>query len=166
MTNKNTGAVTDLSYSGDDEVTELTRGYGTASATTEHRAYDAAGSLLSVTDGNGHVTTYGYDSEGNRTSMVDPNKHETKWGYDSKHDVTSLTTPKGEKTTIKRDSHGNAEVIEQEVLNRRMGGTGPTRGCERRPGRSRSPTRSPTPALAPRPGNIPVRHSSQWNSGF
>ncbi len=91
----------------------ITHGYGTAYATTETFGYDASGNLTSTTDGNGHTTKYTYDGETNRTSMVDPNKDETKWGYDSTHDVTSTTTPKGETTTIKRDSHGNAELIER-----------------------------------------------------
>ena len=111
--NTGTGAVTAYSFSDDDEPTAITRGAGTASATTELLLYDGHGDLTTRTDGNGHVTTYGYDSEGNQTSMVDANKHETKWGYDTKHDVTSITTPNGEKTTIKRDSHGNAEAIER-----------------------------------------------------
>jgi len=45
--------------------------------------------------------------------MVDPNKNETKWTYDSTHDVETMTTPKGETTTIKRETHGNPEVIER-----------------------------------------------------
>src|SRR5438128_6561198 len=113
VTNKATGAVTDEHFSVDNEPTSITRGFGTASATTEEFGYDTAGNQASVIDGNNHTTKYGYDSEGNRTSMVDAAEHETKWGYDTKHDVISITTPKGETTTIKRDSHGNPELIER-----------------------------------------------------
>jgi RHS repeat-associated protein len=67
-----------------------------------------------------HTASYPYltvcpigDGEGNRTSVCDADEHETKWSYDSKHDVISTTTPKGETTTIKRDAHGNPEVIER-----------------------------------------------------
>jgi RHS repeat-associated protein len=113
ITNAATGAVTDEFFTSQDEPSSVTRGYGTASATTESLSYDGAGNVASVTDGNGHTTKYTYDAASNRTSMLDANKNETKWGYNSTHDVTSTTTPKGETTTIKRDVHGNAEVIER-----------------------------------------------------
>jgi RHS repeat-associated protein len=113
ITNKATGAVTDEHFSIDNEPSSVTHGYGTASATTDEFTYDQAGNLASRTDGNKHTTTYVDDAEGNRTSLVDADEHETKWTYDSKHDVISSTTPKGETTTIKRDSHGNAETIER-----------------------------------------------------
>jgi RHS repeat-associated protein len=111
ITNKATGSVNDEYFTSNDEPSSITRGYGTASASTESFAYNEAGYLTSLTDGNGHTTKYGYDGEGNRTSMLDANEHETKWAYDSTHDVISTTTPKGETTTIKRDSHGNPETI-------------------------------------------------------
>jgi len=113
ITSHATGAVTKEVFTGGDELASITRGFGTASATTEKRVYDEAGDLTKVTDGNGHETEYGYDSAGNKTSEVDADKHETKWTYDATHDVLSTTTPDGETTTIKRDSHGNAEVIER-----------------------------------------------------
>jgi RHS repeat-associated protein len=112
-TNHATGAVTMDYLTSDGLAATVTRGYGTASATTESRSYDAASNLLSVTDGNGHTTKYGYDSHSNRTSMVDPEKDETKWTYDSTHDIETETKPNGEKTTYKRDTHGNPEVIER-----------------------------------------------------
>ncbi len=111
ITNHATGSITDEHFTSNDEPSSITRGYGTASATTESFTYNAGGYVTSLTDGNGHVTTYGYDSENNRTSMIDPNHNETKWTYDSKHDVETMTTPKGETTTIKRESHGNPETI-------------------------------------------------------
>jgi RHS repeat-associated protein len=113
ITEHATGAVTDEHFSAGNEPVSITRGYGTASAATDERSYDASGNLASVTDGNKHTTKYGYDSEGNKTSERDPNEHESKWGYDAKHDVISTTTPRGETTTIKRDSHGNREAIER-----------------------------------------------------
>ncbi len=112
-TNHATGAVSVQYFTSNGVGTSLTNGYGTASATTETRAYNAADELLSVTDGDGHTTKYGYDAHDNRTSMIDPDGDETKWEYDSTHDVISTTTPDGETTTIKRESHGNPEVIER-----------------------------------------------------
>jgi RHS repeat-associated protein len=113
ITNENTGSVTDEYFTSNDEPSSITRGYGTASATTESFTYNEGGYVTSVTDGNGHTTTYGYNAANDRTSMVDPNKNETKWTYDSTHDVETMTTPKGETTTIKREAHGNPEVIER-----------------------------------------------------
>ena len=111
ITNKVTGSVTDERFTSNDEPVSITHGYGTASATTQSFTYNAAGLPLSITDGNEHTTTYGYDSASNRTSMIDANNNETKWTYNTTHDVETTTTPKGETTTIKRDSHGNAETV-------------------------------------------------------
>ena len=113
ITNKNTGSVTDERFTSNDEPYAISRGYGTESATTESFTYNAAGQVLTTTDGNGHTTSYGYGSAGDRTSMIDADKDETKWTYDSTHDVETMTTPNGETTTIKRESHGNPEVIER-----------------------------------------------------
>jgi YD repeat-containing protein len=113
ITNNTTGSVTDDWFTSNDEPYSITRGFGTASATTETLGYNEGGYVTSVTDGNGHVTKYGYDGEGNRTSMLDANEHETKWTYNATHDVETITVPSGEKTTIKRDAKGNPEVVER-----------------------------------------------------
>ncbi len=113
ITNKATGSVTDERFTSNDEPVSITHGFGTSSASTETFSYDAAGNVATVTDGNEHTTKYGYDAASNRTSMLDANKNETKWTYNATHDVETTTTPKGETTTIKRDIHGNPEVIER-----------------------------------------------------
>jgi RHS repeat-associated protein len=113
VTHTGTGAVTFEHFNNEGEVQYITKAYGTSSANTAKFTYTATGALASVTDGNEHTTKYGYDSEGNRTEQIDPNSNITKWGYDTTHDVTSTTTPSGEKTTIKRNSHGNPETIER-----------------------------------------------------
>lgn len=113
ITNKTTGSVTSEYFNDDAEPVSITRGEGTPYATTESFTYDAGGEVATATDGDGYTTSYGYNSAGDRTSMVDPDKDETKWEYDSTHDVVSITTPKGETTTIKRESHGNPEVVER-----------------------------------------------------
>ncbi len=111
ITNNTTGGVTDERFTSDDEPLTITRGFGTASASTTTFAYDASNDLLSVTDGNNHKTKYTYDTTANRTSMVDPDEHETKWAYNTTHDIVATTTPNGEQTKITRDSHGNAETV-------------------------------------------------------
>ena len=113
ITNEATEAVTLEKYAPNGEPASITRGYGTALATTESWEYNTAGYETVFTDGNSHTTKYGYGSSGNLTSMIDPDEHETKWEYNSTHDVISVTTPKGETTTIKRDVHGNAEAVER-----------------------------------------------------
>jgi RHS repeat-associated protein len=113
ITNESTSSVTLESYNIDGLMSSINRGYGTASATTESFTYNEANYMTSVVDGNKHETKYGYDAEGDRTSATNPDGNETKWEYDSTHDVISETTPKGETTKIKRESHGNPEVVER-----------------------------------------------------
>jgi RHS repeat-associated protein len=111
ITNHATGAVTDEHFTSSYLPVAITHGFGTASASTESFSYDAAGNVLSTTDGNGHSTKYTYDAAANRTSKLDADKNETKWTYNATHDVETTTTPNGETTTIERDSHGNAIKI-------------------------------------------------------
>jgi RHS repeat-associated protein len=111
ITNHTTGSVTDEHFTSTYLPVSVTRGFGTASATTESFTYDSSNNELTRTDGNNHTTKYGYDGASNRTSMLDPNKNETKWTCDATHDVETTTTPKGETTTIKRDANGNAESV-------------------------------------------------------
>ncbi len=111
ITNKANGAITDEWFTSNNEPFSITRGYGTASATTRTFSYDEAGHLLSETDGNGHVTSYTYSPAGDRTSMTDADEDETKWEYNGTHDVISETTPNGVTATIKRDASGNPETI-------------------------------------------------------
>jgi YD repeat-containing protein len=59
ITNKTTGSVTDEHFTSNDEPASITRGYGTSSATTESFTYNEGGYITSVTDGDGHTTTYG-----------------------------------------------------------------------------------------------------------
>ncbi len=110
ITNKATGAVTDLWLTSNNSPFSVTRGYGTPEATTETFAYNEDGRLTRITDGNGHTTTYGYDADGNRSSEKEA-AGEIKWTYDESRDVISTTSPGGETTTIGRDSNGNIESI-------------------------------------------------------
>jgi RHS repeat-associated protein len=111
ITNESTGSITDERFTSNDEPSAITRGYGTALATTQSFTYNEGGYVTSETNGNNKTTKYGYDGEDNRTSMIDPDTNETRWTYDSTHDVLTTTTPDGETTTIKRESDGNPETI-------------------------------------------------------
>ncbi|HXB65962.1 MAG TPA: RHS repeat-associated core domain-containing protein [Solirubrobacteraceae bacterium] len=94
-------------------VTSVTHAAGTSIAATTTYEYNGSGELIGVTDPNKHKIEYGYDSAGDRTSEKNADGDETKWTYDSTHDVATITTPDGETTTIKREAHGNPEVIER-----------------------------------------------------
>jgi RHS repeat-associated protein len=111
--NHATGNVSVQYFTSNGMGTSVTNGFGTSSATTETRVYNASDELLSVADGDGHTTKYEYDSHGNRILMEDAEGDKTKWTYDSTHDVETETLPGGETTTYKRESHGNPEVIER-----------------------------------------------------
>jgi RHS repeat-associated protein len=111
VTNKATGAVTDQWFTSNNQPYSVTRGFGTADATTEIFSYNEAGQLTAVTDGNGHTTTYAYDAQGNLKSEKDAEGNETKWAHNGTHDVISMTTPGGETITIERDGNGNVESI-------------------------------------------------------
>jgi RHS repeat-associated protein len=111
ITNHATGNVTDEHFTSSYLPVSITRGFGTASASTESFSYDGAGNVLSTTDANGHTTKYTYDAASNRMSTLDPDKNETKLTYDAMHDVVTTTTPNGETTTIERDTSGNAIKI-------------------------------------------------------
>jgi RHS repeat-associated protein len=108
------GAKTVEVFNSEGQLASVTRASGTSIAATTLYEYDGNGALIAVTDPDKHKTTYGYnEATGDRISETDPLNHETKWEYNSTHDVISTTTPRGEKTTIKRDSHGNVEAIER-----------------------------------------------------
>ena len=107
------GSKTVEQFNSAGEVTSVTRASETSIAATTTYEYNSFNELIAVTDPNKHTTKYGYDSAGDRTSETDPDGDETKWTYDSTHDVATMTMPDGETTTIKRESHGNPEVIER-----------------------------------------------------
>jgi RHS repeat-associated protein len=111
ITNKATGSVTDEWFTSNNQPYSITRGFGTAAATTESFSYDSGGRLIAATNGKGHTTTYGYNGQGDRTSEKDAEGHETKWTYNAAHELISTTTPSGETTTIERDANGNVESI-------------------------------------------------------
>jgi RHS repeat-associated protein len=111
ITNKATGAVTEEWFNSDNQPYSVTRGYGTASASTETFTYTAAGLLASRTDGDGHTTIYGYDAGGDKTSERNAEGDETRWTYNEAHQVLTETQPNGEKTTITRNAEGDPETI-------------------------------------------------------
>jgi RHS repeat-associated protein len=111
ITNEASGAVTDEWFNSNNQPLSVTRGFGTASATTDTFGYTSAGLLAKRTDGNGHTTTYGYNSAGDRISERDAEGDETKWTYNKAHQVLTETQPNGEATTITRNAAGDPEQV-------------------------------------------------------
>ena len=77
-------------------------------ADTTTNAYDAKGEELSVTDANGHTTSYTYDGDGNRVSMTDPSNHTTSYTFDADNRLTKTTKPNGSAESTSYDGNDNA----------------------------------------------------------
>ncbi len=107
------GAVTREEFNPYGLPVSITHGWGTSLASTTTYQYGRHEQLHKMTDPDGHATVYGYNPAGDRTSEVNPDGDETIWEYNKTHEVISYTTPTGEKTTIKREAHGNPEVVER-----------------------------------------------------
>lgn len=76
--------------------------------------YNAKGLLKSVTDPEGHVTTYTYDSYGNQKTITDPEGNTTTNNYNVIGWLTSTISPKGYRTEYYYDNNG---LIEKNILN-------------------------------------------------
>ncbi|MDT4911147.1 MAG: hypothetical protein QOC66_275 [Pseudonocardiales bacterium] len=71
----------------------------TDAGTTTYAYEPGTDELLSVTDGNGHVTSFAYDAAARRISSSN-NGNVTKYGYDFASNVNSTTDPDGRNTAI------------------------------------------------------------------
>ncbi len=107
------GAITREEFNPYGLPVSITHDSGTSLASTTSYQYGRHEQLHKMIDPDGYATVYGYDSAGDRTSEVNPDGDETIWECNKAHEVISYTTPTGEKTTIKREAHGNPEVIER-----------------------------------------------------
>jgi RHS repeat-associated protein len=116
-----TGAVTLEHFNSEDELTSITRGYGSgheAESTEELGGYNSAEEPGFRIDGNNHKTDYTYDAEGNLEKETDALGHTTTWHYDHLHDVISEETPNGHTTSIKRNEKtGAAEEVKRPAPN-------------------------------------------------
>lgn len=81
----------------------------TAGGSATQMVLDAVGNTTSVTDPNGHGTTYAYDPLNRITSVVDRLQGTTSTGYDSAGHLASLTAPNGANWVFTTDGLGNQE---------------------------------------------------------
>ena len=69
-------------------------------------AYDAAGRLTSITDGDGNVTTIERDGEGRPTAIVGPYGQVTALEVDGDGFLSRVTNPAGEAIELSHDAGG------------------------------------------------------------
>lgn len=91
--------ITKYSYDAAGRQTQVTRGYGTSAKADEiTRTYTSTGQLMTATDANGNVTTYGYDGFNRLLTETFPGGSYEQLGYDANSNVTSRRLRDG--TTI------------------------------------------------------------------
>ena len=81
-------------------------------------AYDAAGQLISETNGEGETTRTAYDSVGNVVSQTDGNGDETRYQYDSEGNLRAVTDAQQNTTTYTYDGLGRQIVEHNDFGNR------------------------------------------------
>jgi RHS repeat-associated protein len=97
-------------------LTSKTTGFGTPQAATTTYGYDPVTlGLTSVTDPNGHATSYTYDSTGNVLTRTDPLGQTTSYTYNSFNELATVTDPLGVTTTNTYDAKGNLTSVSTPV---------------------------------------------------
>jgi RHS repeat-associated protein len=87
---------------------------GYSSTRTGSATYNNAGQMLTQTDANGNVTTYGYDNLGDLTSVENAlGQTTTLGGYDERGNVGWMIDPNGLKTTITYDARKRITQIQK-----------------------------------------------------
>lgn len=81
-------------------------GQPTVTGTTA-TSYNADGETTSVTDPDGHKTSYAYDQDGNRNQATDPAGHVTTYAYNGDNQQTKITRPDGTALISTYDPAGN-----------------------------------------------------------
>ncbi|MGH9044087.1 MAG: DUF6531 domain-containing protein, partial [Acidimicrobiales bacterium] len=106
------GSVTQLSYTFVDGVfeapTSITTAYGTEqAATTTYADSPTSGLPTSITDPDGHTTSYTYGSDNDLVTSTDGLGKTTTYTYNSRDQATSATDPMGIMGIISYDDNGD-----------------------------------------------------------
>lgn len=96
--------VTAYEYDKVGRVTKVTRGFGTAAASSQTTTYYPDGRMKTATDPDGKVTKYEYDLAGRLVKVTDANNVATTAGYDDNGNQTSVTDPNGHVTLFTYDA--------------------------------------------------------------
>ena len=101
------GSETLYQYAG-NELTSVTRGYGSSNPSTWTYTYDPVTlGVATATDPDGNQTTHTYNSLGELTQTVDPMGRTTNYTYNAFGEVSSMTDPSGVTTSNSYNSAGN-----------------------------------------------------------
>ena len=73
--------------------------------------HDAVGNLISVKDGNGHITSYAYDAKNNQISETDGVGNTTKREYNDKSQMVKQISPMGKTTLFDYDATSNLTKV-------------------------------------------------------
>ena len=85
----------------------------TVGVTTNQYAYNGAGDMLTLTDGNSHTTTWGYDTYGRVTNKVDAASiTDFAYQYDPDNRLTNRWTPAKGNTGYTYDNVGNLTHVQ------------------------------------------------------
>jgi YD repeat-containing protein len=127
--------ISTFTYDARGEQTSQAEGVGSAMTRNTSTAYDAFGRVISSTDGNGHVVTYGYDNLGRRVSsgqvvqgairaphtaydafgrtvtQTDALGNVSVYQYNLTAHTTIVTTPDGVTMTTVKDAFGDTVSV-------------------------------------------------------
>jgi YD repeat-containing protein len=111
------GRVTYFEYDALGRVIATTRNYdagGPTTAITNVRtsvAYDGLGNRVSMTNANGHTTTFEYDSLDRLTEVTDAAGQRVAYTYDAAGNRAGLTYPAGQVVTYTYDTANRLEAV-------------------------------------------------------
>jgi YD repeat-containing protein len=98
--------LTEMSYDGEDRLTQQVAWTGSGSSVTTSYGYDGAGRRTGMTDGDGLASAYAYDKDSRQTKVTDPRSNTTGYAYDKDGRQTKVTNSVGDYTSTVVDQRG------------------------------------------------------------